>query len=67
MQTRIENHLKFIKKRIEDNKEIKYESREYEFKVMTKQEVEIKFKTIKRIQEQPNKNEFIVTYENIKI
>jgi len=67
IQARINNHLKFIQKRIEDNKDIKYESQVHGFKVMTKQEVVIDLKTIKKVQDQPDKNEFVVTYQNLKI
>ncbi len=67
MQARICNHLKFIEKRNEEKKETKYESSIYKFKVMTKQEVNINFKTIKQVHEDPNSHEFSITYQDVKL
>ncbi|NHI91624.1 MAG: site-specific DNA-methyltransferase [Candidatus Lokiarchaeota archaeon] len=63
---RIKNHLDFIKKRELMEKEIKYISNEYGFKVMTKQEVEIILYQIKHIKKLEDLNGFEVSYSKFE-
>jgi len=48
--TRIQNHLSFIKTRIEQNKHVKYLNRHYRFPVVTSQEKEILFNEVLSLQ-----------------
>jgi len=59
---RLENHNNFILKRKKSNKPIKYLNKNLNLNVMTKNETNIKFNKIDKIEN--NKNEFIVYYDN---
>lgn len=48
---RIQNHLDFIKNRMEHNKPLKYQNKHYGFPVMTAQETEMLFNSILTIQQ----------------
>ena len=58
---RIEDHIKFIKKYRRDKKEPKYISKNYDFPIITSQEVEIQFYSIDKIHE--NENEYTIDHE----
>jgi len=62
--SRIKQHINFIKKYINEFKDVKYNSVQYKFPVVTKQEIDILLYSIKSYNE--NKNEFILTYEKFK-
>ncbi|MHA1894336.1 MAG: DNA-methyltransferase [Candidatus Helarchaeota archaeon] len=59
---RLKNHIRFIQERESQDKMIKYISKKYGFKVMTKQEIEIFFPKISKINELKNKFGFNVEY-----
>ncbi len=49
LENRILNHLKFVKERTEAKKELRYNSKFYDFQVMTNQETEILFDKMSKI------------------
>jgi len=49
LKNRLNNHLKFVKERIKNKGNLKYESTNYGFPVMTRQETEIFFDELKNI------------------
>jgi ribosomal protein S2 len=61
LRERLNQHLKFVKKYQQQNKEIKYNSIHYKFPVITKQEREVFLYKIKSFREIDN--EFFLTYE----
>ncbi|MFX1418938.1 MAG: DNA-methyltransferase [Promethearchaeota archaeon] len=61
---RINQHIDFIKKYRNHFKEIKYNSIQYKFPVVTKQETNLLLYSIKSYSE--NRTEFIITYEEFK-
>lgn len=61
IRNRIDRHLHFVNERVKTNGELKYKSKEYDFPVMTKQEVEIEFNYLKELK-QIEENCFEVTY-----
>lgn len=61
---RIRQHIEFVKKRKKEEKEPKYQASNYDFKVMTKQETNILFRTIKEIKRDDNR--FIVKHEKFE-
>jgi len=60
---RINSHHEFIKKRIRENRSLKYKNNPHGFKVMTKQETEIQLRKIISIKES-ELNEIAVFYKN---
>jgi hypothetical protein len=61
---RLNKHIDFIKKYRKEIKETKYKSVQYNFPVITKQEIDILLYSIKSYSE--NKNEFMLTYEKFE-
>ncbi|MFX1308216.1 MAG: DNA-methyltransferase [Promethearchaeota archaeon] len=62
---RIKHHINFIKKYMNNFKNVKYKSVQYKFPVVTKQEIDIILYSIKSYSE--NKNEFMLTYERFEL
>ncbi|MFA5527955.1 MAG: site-specific DNA-methyltransferase [Peptostreptococcales bacterium] len=54
VQKRLNNHNKFIEKRKEENKEIKYINKNYNIPVITRQEINLKFPNLKNVLEKSN-------------
>lgn len=61
IEERLEEHLKFIEKRSEQEKELKYTNTAHKFQVMTKQEERIQVKKIQSIKQQ-SESQFTVEY-----
>jgi modification methylase len=61
---RIQAHLEFVKKRIEEKGNLKYINRHYKFPVVTRQEVELFFNPLEKI-EQTDKTTMQVTYSDV--
>jgi len=64
VMNRIENHIKFVAARRKDKGELKYDALKYDFMVMTKDEKDISFQLINKI-EKINKDKFKVFYTSL--
>ena len=62
--TRITQHIEFMKGYIKKGKEVKYKANNYNFPVVTKQEIEVLLYNIKKYSEDENK--YIINYEKFE-
>ena len=62
---RIEDNIEFIKTYKKKGKDPKYKASNYEFSVITKQEIDLLFYSIKNYRE--NNNQFTVLYEKFEV
>ncbi len=61
---RIQDHIDFIDRRVKENYQFKYLNRHYDFSVMTRQEIDLYFNTLKNV-ERIDANAMEVTYATI--
>ena len=59
---RIDNHLEFVQKRSRTKGELKYKNRHYHFPVVTKQEIELLFNPVVKVDLDRDEAKFIIDY-----
>ncbi|MHA1803777.1 MAG: DNA-methyltransferase [Promethearchaeota archaeon] len=65
LSKRLRDHLEFIKQHLQDGKDAKYKAIHYDFPVITQQEREILFYSIKNV-EIKNSNVYMITHEKFE-